>query len=327
MGRATRFFSRGEDIAMRKARFLIAFLLVLADGVGVEAHADIKVGNIPNQDFGTWDPASGSVSMTSDFCVVSVLGKVQSSTIVTPYAARVGNRDAVPFEMFALGPLSDVISVTVTHVDLVTMTPEVLTPDVYTAQTKTGALNNCPSGLNARVRTDINVMDLTSTPSGNYRARLRFTALGGDGSQTGSKNYQADIVIPELVQISDMDPVNLGTFDGVSNLIGVDGLCVYRNQAAGAYTIEGTGDGAGNAFEIASAGDVLPYQVEYDDGTGFVTLTAGAPPANHINADTTAPDCGGGTTADLRVTVLATDMVSAPPGTYTGTLTLTVAPI
>ena len=259
-----------------------------------------------------------------------MLGKAKSSTIVTPYAALVGNRDANPFELTTKAA-PDVIPVTVTHVDLVTMAPEVLTPDVYTAQNKTGALgtpSDCPSGLNARLRSDINVMDLTSASSGSYQLRFEFTAKGGDGSETDPNNFfQADIVIPELVQISNMDPMSLGTFDGVSNLIGVDGLCVYRNQAAGDYTIAGTGDGAGNAFEIANGGDVLPYAVEYDDGSGFTTLTAANPPVNQTGADTNAADCGGGTTANLRVTVLATDMVAAPTGSYTGTLTLTVAPI
>ena len=312
---------------MRKARFLMTLLLILGASVAVDDHADITIDSqIFDMDFGTWDPASGSASLTSDFCVVSVQGKVKSATTVTPYAAMVGNSKGVPFEFTSK---AGVIPMTITHVDLVTMAADVLTPDVYTAQTKTGEFGGCPGGVNARLRSDISVLDLTSAPGGTYRADLDFTAQGGtDGAETSkATKFRADIVIPELVQITDMDPMSLGFFDGINDLIGVDGVCVYRNEAAGDYTIAGTGDGAGSAFEIASGGNVLPYQVEYDDGSGFVALTAGGLPVNQTNADTTASDCGGGTTASLRVTVLATDMLAAPNGSYAGTLTLTVAAI
>lgn len=312
------------------ARRLLTASLILIAGMALEGHAGIRVGNIPNLDFGTWDPSAGDVTMSGDFCVVSVQGNVNQSTTATPYAAMAENRDATPYELAAVGNGTDAVAVTVTFVDLVTSIPETLTPDVFTAQTKTGAVgtpSDCPSGLNARLRIDITASALGQVSAGNYRGRFAFTAEGGNGSETRTSNFTVDVTVPDLVRISQMDDIGLGTFDGINDAVGTDSICVYRNDASGAYAITATGDGAGSAFELADGGNVLPYQVEYDDGTGFVLMSAGGMPLNRANADPGAVDCGGASNAQVRVTVFATDMDVAPVGNYGGTLTLLISPI
>jgi hypothetical protein len=311
-------------------RRLLTISLVLGACVAMDGHAGIRVDNIANMDFGTWDPSAGNVSRTSDFCVISVQGNVNSSTPITPYAAMVENRDAAAYELDPVGVGSDVIAVTVTFVDLVSSGSETLTPDVFTSQTKTGAVgtpSNCPSGLNARIRIDISGSDLSRVVAGNYRGRFSFTAQGGNGSETRTKNFTIDVTLPDLVRISQMDDLDLGTYDGINDSTGTDFICVYRNGLSGAYNIAAQGDGAANAFEIADGSNALSYQVEYDDGTGFVILTAAGAPLNRANADPNATDCGGVSNAQVRVTVFAIDMDAVPVGNYAGTLTLTVAPI
>ena len=128
----------------------------------------------------------------------------------------------------------------------------------------------------------------------------------------------------EMIQISDLNDIPLGTFDGVNDLIASDDICVYRNNAAATYTV--TASGSSGNFEVDNGIDVIPYQVEYDDSSGFVTLTDSTPIAA-ANADSSLLDCGGTPVATVRITTLATDMSSASPGLYTDTLTLTVAPI
>lgn len=294
---------------------LISFLLTWCSS-GLAA---ISVTGLGSLDLGTWDPSLGPISTTTDFCVTSTQGGGNPRD----YDAQLDQFTATtPFELISLSDPNEVLPTTVYF--QADPTPlELLTPGVATARDKDGQ-PACTGYNNAHLRFDINVLDLSQAAAGSYRASFTAAFRNNNGGGVTTVNFDVDLVIPEMIRISDLNDIPLGTFDGVNDLIASDDICVYRNNAAATYMV--TASGSGGSFDVDNGIDVIPYQVEYDDSNGFVVLTDSAPAAM-ANADSTRLDCGGTPVATVRITMGAIDMSGASPGLYTDTLTLTVAPI
>ncbi len=295
---------------------LMAFLLTWC-GSGLAA---ISVTGLGSLDLGTWDPSLGPISTTIDFCVASTTGGGGNPT---DYQAQLDQFIATtPFELISLSDPGEVLPTTV-YLQADPTPLETLTPGVPTARDKDGQ-PACTGYNNAHLRFDITVLDLSQAAAGSYRASFVAAFRNNNGNGIATVNVDVDLIIPEMIRISDLNDIPLGTFDGVNDLIASDDICVYRNSVAATYTM--TASGSGGSFDVDNGIDVIPYQVEYDDSNGFVILTDSAPTVM-ANADSALLDCGGTPVATLRITTLATDMSGASPGLYTDTLTLTVAPI
>jgi len=130
------------------------------------------------------------------------------------------------------------------------------------------------------------------------------------------------------VQIAGLADLSLGTWDGINDMTGDVGHCVYNSIAPGKYSIEASGDGAGGAFALVNGASSIPMQVSYSDGGGFVALTANTPLGGQKALNSTKfTQCMAGKGQSLiRVLVLGTDLALANGGTYSGTLNLTVVP-
>jgi hypothetical protein len=300
-----------------RQRALPSVLFALASGVPGVGVAAIDVQPISNIDFGTWDVTQGNVSASSDFCVVSTAG---ASGNARDYAVTAVPEISGAFEVAGGGVA---IPFTVTFTDLIGGAAEALQPSVRTARDKTG-VGACAGAQNARVTIAFSSVDLASAPAGTYQLRIVLSAQNNNGS-AASAGFEVRVGIPDQIRISGLDPIDLGSFDGVSDLEGTDSLCVYRNSGGAVYSLLATGDGAGGAFAVSNGVAVVPYGVEYDDGGGFTTLASGVP-ITASGANTVAMDCGGSPNASVRVVVGASDVNAAAPGAYIGTLTLMVAP-
>lgn len=188
-----------------------------------------------------------------------------------------------------------------------------------------GARNCRQSDANATIRIDISAATLASASAGTYSGTFRIDALqyGGDNLYI----YQSfSVTLPELVQITDLDNIDLGGFDGVNDLIEGDEICIFRN-GFGNFRIKASGGPSDvDAFLLSNGAGQIPYQVAFkgDGMASFVSLAEGEWLAGSNGHG--SQDCGGGTNASVQVTALAADMATATPGTYTGTLYLTVEP-
>ncbi len=132
--------------------------------------------------------------------------------------------------------------------------------------------------------------------------------------------------IDDLVRINNLNDINLGTFGGgAGNLTGSDAFCVYRN-GAGNYNINMTGSGTASAFTLASGGNTVPYSVDFVNGATTTAMATGTALTGQTGANTTSETCGGADNVSINVAVANADLVAAPAGTYTGTLTMVVAP-
>ena len=144
---------------------------------------------------------------------------------------------------------------------------------------------------------------------------------------------QGDLIInlsiPNIVRISNLDDIDLGTYAGV-DVSGNDDVCVYRN-VTGDYSITAasTNTDAAGTFKLLHNDGVtdhyIAYSVDWTDGGGTTALTEGLQDTSMSGASTTSTTCGGGTNHNVAVTVLATDADAATAtGAYSDTLVLTV---
>jgi spore coat protein U-like protein len=136
------------------------------------------------------------------------------------------------------------------------------------------------------------------------------------------------------VRISGLSDVAFGTISNFTvDSMQSQSLCLYsKSPPANNYSITATGSGSGGAFLLASGSDTLPYELQWSDTAGQsvgAQLQANQPlTAQHSAASNAVDDCSKGpsATASLIVILRSTALSAASSGTYSGTLTLLVAP-
>ena len=139
----------------------------------------------------------------------------------------------------------------------------------------------------------------------------------------------------DTVRISGLSDVAFGS---ISNFTGdsvqSQSLCLYsKSPPANNYRITASGSGPGGAFLLSSGSATLPFEVQWSDLAGQTAgsqllpnrpLTAQHSPVGAGAAD----DCssGPGTTASLVIILRSGSLSAASSGSYSGTLSLLVAP-
>lgn len=151
-----------------------------------------------------------------------------------------------------------------------------------------------------------------------------FAATQGTIGATSTGSVDINAVIPNLIQISNLNDINLGTWSGSGDMTGNDENCVWSTTRG--YNLTATGSGAANAFTITDGSNTIAYSVAWDDvDTNDQAVTSGDALAGQAT-DALTTNCLGGDTANVTVTVAEADAAAAPAGSYSGTLTLVVAP-
>ena len=154
-------------------------------------------------------------------------------------------------------------------------------------------------------------------------------------TSTGTVNISiTKSVQTQISDLSDMTLSNWSVGDGAVTLF--SNACIY--SSTGSYKVTATGNGAGNAFNVASGSNVLPYTVTWNAGgqgnlanTG-TSLVTNVQSTNFANANTSSANCSGGGPANdtARVVVSITqanmDAASSSNTPYTGTLTMLISP-
>ena len=158
-------------------------------------------------------------------------------------------------------------------------------------------------------------------------------ATPGTTSQ-GSANIS--LTLPKLVQITGMEDLAFGTYDGAgAETVGAS-VCIYSNVVGGEYSVDAAGSGTASAFTVVHGTDntkTIPYVVTFNDEdvaeTGTQIGTKGGAPAqitDQTGVDNEAGCTTNGDNAWYGVTFTQADMLAVPNGSYTGTLTLTITP-
>lgn len=136
----------------------------------------------------------------------------------------------------------------------------------------------------------------------------------------------------DKVRISALSDLSFGVITNfAADSVRSESLCLYaKSPPLDQYRITASGSGPGGAFELSSGIDRLPYEVQWNDvagQAGGAPLAANQPLTGQQNT-ASVDDCskGAATTASLVVVLRSAAVSSASSGTYTGTLTLVVAP-
>jgi spore coat protein U-like protein len=133
-------------------------------------------------------------------------------------------------------------------------------------------------------------------------------------------------------RISALSDVSFGTVPSfASDLLQSQSICLYsKSPPRDTYRITASGSGAGGAFLLTSGAGTLPYEVQWSDAAGQISGSAVLPnqPLAGQQGQGSADDCskGAASTASLIIIIRSTALASATSGTYSGTLTLLVAP-
>ena len=133
------------------------------------------------------------------------------------------------------------------------------------------------------------------------------------------------------VRISSLSDVTFGLVTNLSaDAISTQNVCVYANTATNGYNVRASGSGPGGAFSLASAGNSLPFVVEWNSSSGQSSgaqLTANVALSGQVST-ATQQTCNSGpaTSASLIVILRTAALSSAAAGSYSGSLTLVIGP-
>jgi len=153
-----------------------------------------------------------------------------------------------------------------------------------------------------------------------------FAATDGTVGSTSTGDLDINLVIPNLIQVSSMSDIDLGSWNGSGAKTGSDTICVYDNSG-GNYNATFTGNGSGSAFTLSDGSHTIAYTVTYSDGGIASAVTSGTALTGQTGADQSSFTCAtGGLNGTITVEVPQANMEAAAANTYSGTLTMVVAP-
>lgn len=125
-----------------------------------------------------------------------------------------------------------------------------------------------------------------------------------------------------LVQITKMSDFNFGSWSGVGDVSISDTVCIF-DLFANAYNLRATT--SSGSYVLKNGANSLPFTAQWQgSGGGFTTL-----PYNSNLSFSTASNsitCSGGTNATLRISITEADMLTAPTGNYSATISIIVTP-
>lgn len=157
-------------------------------------------------------------------------------------------------------------------------------------------------------------------------------AATSDGALGDPSIGTADVqvIIDDLVQVTNLNGIDFGTYGGTLDLTGTDEMCIYRN-GTGAYDIQldSANPGVpGNEFRMTDGTNFIIYQLKFDDdndasdGTVFLSGDSLVNQAGHASAT----DCGSVDNAEIEVFITEATLQLSVAGSYLDTVTLTVSP-
>lgn len=162
-------------------------------------------------------------------------------------------------------------------------------------------------------------------------SQAAYASTQGTAGTTSTGTVSISASVPNRVQLTGLSDVAFTNQDPATAALSAQDVCVWSNTTTRGYRVTATGSGASSAFTLTNASDTVPYSVEWaptsgqSAGTALATGTA----LTGLTSTATSPTCSSGaaTTASLVVKIAAADLQAMQAAsTYTGTLTLVVAP-
>lgn len=133
------------------------------------------------------------------------------------------------------------------------------------------------------------------------------------------------------VRITQLGDIAFGTIANLAaDSVRSENVCLFADTNTNGYNVTATGTGPGGAFQLASGGGAMAYEVQWSSASGQSSgaqLSPNVPLTGQVSG-ATHQSCSSGpaATASLVVVLRAAALSSATAGTYSGTLTLVVGP-
>jgi hypothetical protein len=156
-------------------------------------------------------------------------------------------------------------------------------------------------------------------------------ATQGSLGSTSTGSVSVSVSVPNRVQLSGLTDVAFLNQDPSVAASNAQNVCVWSNTSTRGYNIDATGSGAAGAFTLASGALTVPYTVEWSSSSGASSgtpLTSGTA-LTGLTSTATNASCSAGpaSSASLIVGISTANLQTMQASTtYTGTLTLVVAP-
>jgi hypothetical protein len=135
----------------------------------------------------------------------------------------------------------------------------------------------------------------------------------------------------DKIRITGLADVTYGTITNFAvDAVQAQDVCVFSNSSPERYRVTASGSGTGGSFLLSSGASTLPYEVQWNDQDGRTSGTQllANQALHNQSSDSSQRACNSGpeSTASLIVILRASAITAASAGTYSGTLTLLVAP-
>ena len=195
----------------------------------------------------------------------------------------------------------------------------------------TGAYD-CAADPNSQTRIDITVpaAELASATAGTYTETFQIDVCRLNNNNSLAECFAPvdfTVTLPELVQITRLNNINLGTWGGVSDITVTEDFCVFRNGSGGFGITINSANASGGNFNLIGTGST-PYTIELSQGGGYFAITPGSLLTNGTSgfSGNTTRDCGGTENTTLRVTVDAADLAGLAQGSFSDTIVIMAEP-
>lgn len=291
---------------------LIAIFFLVFFSMYTNSQAAINLPHSITMNLGTWSGKGSIDSNSNPFCVRS-----SRSGTAEDYRVRIAD----PFVL--RGDLAD-IPFTLIYEDTQTGHTETITAGRFSHANKTGLIN-CMGASNGKLRTVINESSLQKAAAGHYSNTLsvEFEQLSTGNNVTNT--LTTSIIIPDLMRVSDISDIDLGIWNGRSDMKGRTAVCIYKN-VAGSYSATLTGSGDAGAFTLTNGHKEIPYTVRYaDDHNEFKSVNKGIT-LTGLGGSSQLLNCNNGKNGNLEIVISSRTLAAFTPDRYLGVLTLLVSP-
>lgn len=177
------------------------------------------------------------------------------------------------------------------------------------------------------VRVTIEPEDLENASDGTYSAQVSFQSTNeGRTNPSTTDTFNITVQVPYIVQVSQLNNINLGTFSLTGNLSGEDQFCIFRNKNYAFNIRFNDGEGGVNyLLRGQNLNDTLPYKVSFRaDSTSYVESTKNVPIS--YSPVTSSVNCQNSEKYYIKVETEQDDMIASLADNYNSTLSVIVSP-
>lgn len=163
-----------------------------------------------------------------------------------------------------------------------------------------------------------------------YGVRTFWSAAAISLAAAGTLGFAAP-ASAQQVRLTKLSNASFGTIssftaDSQKN----ENVCAYSSTSGGGYGITATGSGSGGAFTLSGSSATLAYEVQWSSSSGQTSGTSLSPgialTGQTSGAQSSNCNIGPATTASLIILIRASAASIATAASYSGTLTLMIAP-